>query len=54
MGRVANAALGNLKTKVTGDKDMNELQDHVADGLGSLVGKGGPAEDVGSEVSKGL
>ena len=51
---VANAALGNLKTKLTGDKDLNELQDNVADGVGGLVGKGGPGEGVGSGLSEGL
>ncbi|MCJ1361211.1 hypothetical protein MMC16_000309 [Acarospora aff. strigata] len=45
----------NLKqTKVTGDKDLDELQDNVADGLGSLVGKGGAGESVGSGLSQGL
>ncbi|KAI9879955.1 MAG: hypothetical protein M1830_006263 [Pleopsidium flavum] len=45
----------NLKqTKITEDKDLNELQDNVADGLGSLVGKGGAGEGVGSGLSQGL
>ena len=52
---MANALTGNLKqTKVTGDKDLDELQDNVADGLGSLVGKGGAGESVGSGLSQGL
>lgn len=51
---VANVDLGNLKTKMTGDKDLNELQDNVADGVGSVVGKGGPGEGVGEGLSQGL
>ncbi len=51
----ANAVPANLKqTKITEDKDLNELQDNVADGLGSLVGKGGAGEGVGEGLSQGL
>ncbi len=50
-----NEGVGNLKeTKITDDKDLNELQDHVADGVGSLVGKGGAGEGVGQGLSERL
>lgn len=39
---------------MTEDKDLNELQDNVADGVGGLVGKGGLGESLGQGVSQGI
>jgi len=45
----------NLKDKdITGDKDLNDLQNAAVEGVGGLIGKGGLGEDVGSGVSEGL
>ena len=38
----------------TGDKDVDELQNGVSQGIGGQVGKGGLGESVGSTLSKGL
>ncbi|MCJ1226066.1 hypothetical protein MMC12_002715 [Toensbergia leucococca] len=40
--------------KVTDDKDFNELQGGIGDGVGGLVGKGGIGEEIGAGLSKGL
>lgn len=46
---------GTLKgQRVSGDKNINELHDGVADQAGGLVGKGGIGETIGAGLSKGL
>ncbi|ERF74402.1 hypothetical protein EPUS_06580 [Endocarpon pusillum Z07020] len=40
------------KTKITGDKNVNALQDGVNDGVGGQLGKGGLLEGVGKLGSK--
>ena len=49
------AAKGTLKSeRLSDNKDLNTLQDDLADTGGGLVGKGGLGEKVGSTLSQGL
>ncbi|KAI9776372.1 MAG: hypothetical protein M1835_005533 [Candelina submexicana] len=40
------------KTEITGNKDINKIQDSVAEGVGNQFGKGGIGEGIGSTLSK--
>ena len=55
MWYIAYSILGALKgQKISEDKDLGKLQEDTADTVGSLVGKGGIGELVGSGLSQGL
>ncbi|KAI9717683.1 MAG: hypothetical protein M1812_004628 [Candelaria pacifica] len=40
------------KTEITGNKDINNIQDSVAEGVGNQFGKGGIGEGIGNTLSK--
>ncbi len=48
----SNAHLDKLGTHVTGDKNVNAIQDGVAEGVGGQFGKGGLLAPVGEGISK--
>lgn len=42
------------ENKIQGDKDLSDLQDDVSNQASSLLGKGGPGEEVGKGLSENL
>ncbi len=50
--KTSYTAKQNMKTHVTGDKNVNAIQDGIADGVGGQLGSNGLLGGVGDAASK--